>query len=278
MELDGKKKIISGVIAGVLVAGGVVSLNLSGILSQKDSPANYISESRNAVQWQLNSGEAEALEYQSYNTAITKLKEKAKTPSEKPKAVIMDIDETVLNNYGHTIDNMVKGTEGYTRENFTKWAKEEKATAVAGAVDFVKTAESLNVDVFYVSNRYPEDLDSTINNLRKVGLPYADKEHVLLKDKDSNKSGRVNQIKEKFEVVMFVGDNLNDFPSKFDKKSNADRKALVEANEDKFGTDYIIIPNATYGDWSSATFNYDYSKTDAQKIADRDKAITDLRK
>ena len=278
MNKPNSLKIVTGFLAGILVAGGFATLNFTGDMSQKAKENEFIIESRNAVQWQLNSGEAEALQYQAYNTAIEKLQAKVQKPSEKPKAVILDIDETVVNNYGSLIDTYSKSTDGYSKEEFTSWVKEEKATAIAGAKDFLNKAKENGVEVFYISNRYAEDVDATINNFKKLGLPYADADHIMVKQKASNKMDRVEKVKESHDVIMYVGDNLNDFPAGFDKKSNKERKAMVQAMEDKFGTDFIIIPNAVYGDWSGATFGYDYSKTPEQQIQDRDNALMELRK
>lgn len=56
-----------------------------------------------------------------------------------------------------------------------------------------------------------------------------------------------------------------------------ERKAIVEANKEKFGAEYIILPNSVYGDWDSATFNYDYKKTDEQKNKHRIDALNNYK-
>lgn len=263
------KRIISLSILVSLAVGGV-----AGYIAKPDAEAKFLDGSAGAIQWLVNSGESEALQHQAYNLATTMLKEKATIKTEKPNAVILDIDETVLNNFGSTIgDYLTK--EGYSKERFTAWCSEERATPIAGASEFLNTAKELGVEVFYISNRYSEDLEHTINNMKKLGLPNADADHILVKTESSNKADRVASVEEKYNVLMFVGDNLNDFPEGFDKKTNAERKEMVDSIEEKFGHDYIIIPNPAYGDWEGATFNYDYSKTDAQKIEDRNNALNE---
>ena len=269
-------------IASILFAGtvGAIALAANAYLNTKSIEKDvngYIIQNRGAVQWQLNSGEAEALEYQSYNLATSQLLQAVKMPSKKPKAVILDIDETVLSNYGNIIDTQIKTTDGYSKASFSKWAKQEKAKAIPGAVNFLKTSKNLGIETFYISDRFENaDLSSTIDNLKKLGMPYADKEHVLLKTTSSSKQARVNSISNKFDVVMYIGDNLDDFPKGFDHKSNIARKEMVKANEEDFGTKYIIIPNAAYGSWDGATFGYDYKKTSEQKIQDRNNALIAL--
>lgn len=262
-----KKNILALSIVGSLIFGGV-----AGYIAKPTDEIKFLDGNAGAIQWLINSGESEALQYQAYNVATESLKMKVNQETEKPKAVVLDIDETVFSNFGSTIEDYLTG-EGYSKERFTAWCSEERASLIAGAGEFLQTAEELGVEVFYITNRYPEDLDYTINNMKALGLPNADAEHVLIKTDSSKKADRIAIVEETHEIIMFVGDNLNDFPEGFDKKSNEERKALVGDVEDKFGTDYIIIPNPTYGDWEGATFNYDYSKTDAQKIQDRNEAL-----
>lgn len=263
------KKIISLSVLASLVIGG-----FAGYVAKPDVELKFLEGNAGAIQWLVNSGESEALQYQAYNMATESLKMKVNKETEKPKAVVLDIDETVLNNFGSVIGDYLTG-EGYSKERFTAWSSEERAIPVAGADEFLKTAKELGVEVFYISNRYSEDLEYTINNMNKLGLPNADAEHILVKTDSSNKAERIAKVEENYEIVMFVGDNLNDFPEGFDKKTNSERKDMVSTVEDKFGTDYIIIPNPAYGDWEGATFNYDYSKTDAQKIEDRNNALNE---
>jgi Predicted secreted acid phosphatase len=51
-----------------------------------------------AVVWYQTSAEVKALYVQGYNVARDNLATKLATQSEKPKAIILDIDETVLDN------------------------------------------------------------------------------------------------------------------------------------------------------------------------------------
>lgn len=263
-----KKGLVISLISGIMFIGGVAVGN------QSAPKTTFLEGNGGAIQWTINSGESKALQYQAYNMATEKLIQKVGVPSEKTKAVVLDIDETVLSNFGSTIDDYLTG-KGYSKERFTAWCSEERASLIAGADEFLKTAEDLGVEVFYITNRYPEDLEHTINNLKALGLPNADGEHILVKTDSSNKAERVAKVEENHEIIMFVGDNLGDFPEGFEKKSNEVRSEMVDSVEDKFGTDYIVIPNPTYGDWESATFGYDFSKTDEQKIQDRNQALSE---
>lgn len=266
-----KSSLAIGLIVGVVATSAVDMTVL-----KKDEP-KYAEGAAQAIDWQLNSGEALAAQYQAYHNATKTLEEKSKVKSEKKKAVILDIDETVLNNYGSLADDYKHG-EVYTKEKFSKWVAEEECTIIKGADKFLNTANELGIDVYYISNRYTNDLDATIKNMKKLGLPFADKEHIFLRDKEGNKLDRVDKVRKDHDVVMFVGDNLGDFPADFDKKLNDERQDKVNQMQDKFGTDYIIIPNPSYGDFEYATFGYDFSKTDKQKTDMRNNAIDKLAK
>ncbi|AGF55422.1 5'-nucleotidase (lipoprotein e(P4) family) [Clostridium saccharoperbutylacetonicum] len=254
-----------------------LGLGICGMLMGQGVPAaetaKYMDGTASALQYQYVSGEVEALQYQTYNMATEKIKDIAKNYKKtKPMAVVLDLDETVLNNYGSEIGDFLDG-KPYRSDRWHAWVLKEKATVIPGADKFLDTANTLGMQVYYISNRSVTEQDATINNLKKLGLPHADKAHVLVKTDSSSKQARVDAVAKDNNIVMYVGDNLGDFPADFYNKLNDARKDIVEKNIDKFGTEYIILPNATYGDWDNATFGYNFKKTDAEKIQDRINAL-----
>ena len=267
-----KKKIVSLVVLAGLFGGA------AGYLSVPVHEEKYIDGTVSALQWQLNSGEVMALQYQAYNTAERQLEDMVKNyKGDKPLGVVLDLDETVINNYGNAINDIVTRT-GYTKEKFNEWALKEEATIIPGADEFLFKAADLGVEIFYITNRYPNEVEATINNLKKLGLPSADEAHIMVRGESSNKAERVAKVSETHDILMFVGDNLGDFPSDFSKKLNNERQGIVIENEEKFGTQYIILPNASYGDWDTATYGYKFDKTEAEKIEDRLNAIKNYNK
>lgn len=263
-----KKRKIASLLVGVSIFGMLV-----GTKVQAAEQVKYLDGTASALQYQYVSGEVEALQYQTYNLAAEKIKSIAKSYKEtKSMAVVLDLDETVLNNYGSEIGDYIEG-KPYAQDRWTAWVLKEKGTIIPGADTFLNTVKSLGIQIYYISNRSAAEQDATIDNLIKLGLPNADKEHVLVKTDSSSKQARVDAVAKTNNIIMYVGDNLGDFPSDFYKKLNDERKEIVEKNKDKFGTQYIILPNAVYGDWDNATFSYDYTKTDAQKIQDRIDAL-----
>ncbi|MEG0908745.1 MAG: 5'-nucleotidase, lipoprotein e(P4) family [Bacilli bacterium] len=257
-----------------LVLSFVVTLLLVGCGNTKDATSNkgldknlYTSNIL-ALNWEQQSGEFNARGYQAYNIATDNLVQRIKEPTTKPLAVVLDIDETVLDN-SPSVGEDTLSNRAYSKENFTKWANRAECKLISGADKFLNKAKAFDVEVFYVTNRYKEDVDATIQNMQKLNLPYADYEHIIYKDQESSKGARWDAISNKYEIVMFCGDNLNDFNIVFEKKNNEERKQLVKEMKDEFGKKYIILPNAIYGDWEGALYGYDYSKTEKQKFKDR---------
>lgn len=144
------------------------------------------------------------------------------------------------------------------------------AAAIDGAKDFTDYAKSKGFEVFYVSNRSEEkELDATIKNMQKLVFVNSDNDHILLKTDTSSKDGRWNKIKDNYNLAIYCGDNLGDFPDGYDNKSNEQRREIVDKEAQFFGTKYIVLPNPTYGDFENAVYGYDFKKSPEQKLEDR---------
>jgi len=212
-----------------------------------------------AVLWYQRSAEMMACSYQAFNIAKTALITNAKSDaSSLPKAVILDIDETLLDNSAFMAELSVQGKD-FSPEMWAEWSEMEKATALPGAVDFIKFALDNKIEVFYVSNRMTGELQWTLKNMAELGFPEVDKENFYLKSTTSDKKMRRDSIMTNYSVVLYVGDNLCDFSNEFDDRSKNFGKDAVNANIGMFGTKYIIIPNPTYGTWEKPL--YDKSET-----------------
>lgn len=230
-----------------------------------------------AVVWQQNSGEINALRYQAYNSAMNYVDKLVKEKTTKPYAVTLDIDETIIDNSPHA-GYEIKHNDPYSSENFTKWIQKADAKAIPGAKEFTDYAKSKGIEVFYVSNRKEDiHLDSTIKNMKKLGFVNSDKEHILLKTNDSDKAPRWNKIEEKYNLAMYCGDNLGDFPNGYYNKSNEERNKIVKEQRKYFGSKYIILPNSVYGDFENALYGYNSNKTPAEKLQDRLNSITSFK-
>jgi len=233
-----------------------------------------------ATLWMQKAAEYRALAYQAFNLARWQLdadlagknkKEIPKAERKKPRAVMVDIDETMLDNSPAQAYN-IKNRLPFDLKGWYAWGEFRKAKAVPGAVDFAKYALAKKVKVFFVSNRDDVQKQATMDNLKNVGFPDITADSVLLRAAESSKEGRRQTIMQKYRIVFFVGDNLDDHSQVFERKSVADRFAEVDKARDLFGKRYIMLPNAMYGTWENAI--YDYGRlTDAQKAEKRAAAL-----
>jgi 5'-nucleotidase (lipoprotein e(P4) family) len=146
-----------------------------------------------------------------------------------------------------------------------------KAKPIQGAVEFLNYANSRGVRIFFVSNRDEVQKQATIDNLKNAGFANVSAENVLLRNKDSSKEPRRQQILAKYRIVFSMGDNLDDHSVVFENRSVADRFAEVEKAKDLFGKKYILLPNAMYGTWENIL--YDKGMTDAQKAQRREELL-----
>lgn len=207
--------------------------------------------SEQSVLWQQNAGEYRALCYQAFSLARLRLDEQLKenTSKDKKLAIITDIDETVMDNSPYSAE-MILDNFQYTSESWKKWVDQEDAQAVPGATDFLNYAKSKGVEIFYVSNRKTDEVEATLVNMKKINFPFADKEHCLFKSSTSDKQPRFEEVAKTHTILLFMGDNLSDFSTKF-KTSTEDRNSLVKEMKDDFGKKFIVLPNPMYGDWES---------------------------
>lgn len=214
--------------------------------------------------WQQNAGEFRALCYQAYSIAQNNI-DKMTTPiSDKPYAIITDVDETFLDNSPYAVTQALKGNE-FDYATWLEWTSKGEAIAYPGSLDFFTYAASKNVTIFYVTNRNEKDKAGTLKNLQQLHFPFADDQHLLVLTTTSNKEERRKEILKKYNVIMYLGDNLTDFSDVFYKKSQTDRNHNVDSLSREFGTKFIVLPNSGYGDWESALPGYNYKLSPTQK-------------
>ncbi len=217
-----------------------------------------------ATAYQQHAAEYRALCFQAYNIAHEKVDEIIKTTTSLPKAIITDIDETVLNNSPYEAHQTLQGKD-YESASWTEWTAMAKADTMPGAYSFLKYASAKGIEIFYVTNRDESERGVTLKNLQKFNFPNADNEHIFLRESISSKEPRRKNIESTHSVVMLLGDNLPDFSFLFDVKNSGERLQNVNAVSSAFGNKFIVLPNVTYGDWESSSYNFNYSLTPSQK-------------
>jgi 5'-nucleotidase (lipoprotein e(P4) family) len=189
----------------------------------------------------------------------------------KPRAVIVDLDETILDNSRYE-GMLLKNRVNYNQKDWTDWCNRAEATAVPGAVEFLRYAASRGVAVFYITNRNDSQKQGTATNLKKLGFPNANDQTLLVQTdlKDSTKEPRRQAVGSKFRVVLLMGDDLNDFSDVFEKSQTVEgRVAAADRYKEEFGKRFIMLPNAMYGNWESAIYGYNFKLTEAEKAEKR---------
>jgi 5'-nucleotidase (lipoprotein e(P4) family) len=232
-----------------------------------------------AILWTQTSGEKAALSYQAFTLARMMLDGdlRMNRRSRMRRAVVVDVDETILDNSRH------QAMLALTRQNFeskswTEWCNRAEATALPGAVEFLRYANSRGVRVFYITNRKEVEKEGTAKNLKKLGFPDVNDETLLVRtDKESSaKESRRLAVSARHRIVLLMGDNLNDFADIFEKSKTVEgRMEAVERTRNQFGTRFIVLPNPMYGDWESAIYGYNNKLTEEEKAAKRKAALKD---
>ena len=243
------------------------------------APKTPADDNLNAVAWSQTAIEHDLIYLQTYRDAQARLmaaladkqwdalpKDDRVTPVKDLKpAVVLDIDETVLDNSPYQA-RLIKSGGEYNEADWAAWCNEQRARALPGVVEFTQFAAKHGIAVIYISNR-AKDLDqATLANLRKAGLPVSGPESFLglgtfVEDCEqigTEKGCRRQLISHKYRVLMQFGDQIGDFVTVLANNAEGRQKAM-KPYMDWIGTRWFVLPNPTYGAWEPALFNNDYT-------------------
>jgi len=225
-----------------------------------------------ATLYHQTAAEYRALCYQAFNVARYQLDLSSRMlGGMKKHVIVVDIDETMLDNSPYEAQLILDST--HYPEGWEDWMNAASAKAVPGALEFLQYAESKGYEVYYITNRREKYRTQTLNNLKELGFPNADDDHLFLRTDSSSKKERRERVSEKNLIVMLIGDNLNDFSEVFENKSVQERFEITDSMKNKFGKSFIVLPNPMYGEWEGALYEYDYSQTETAKDELRKKAL-----
>lgn len=183
-----------------------------------------------------------------------------------PPAIIVDVDETILDNSAYQARLVLEGRE-YDTGSWADWVDQARATPVPGAVEFLAGAAGRGVTVFYITNREHGQAEATLANLAAVGFPVETDVPVHLGlgmdiegcvDQGQNKVCRRQWVAQRYRVLMQFGDQLSDFIDIGDN-SAASRARAMDAAGDFIGERWFMLPNPSYGYWESSLFGEDWS-------------------
>jgi 5'-nucleotidase (lipoprotein e(P4) family) len=172
-----------------------------------------------------------------------------------PPAVIIDLDETAIDNPAYEAGLVVTGAD-FDPKTWDNWTRAEQAKAIPGAVEFTKYADSKGVKVFYISNRTADQKETTKHNLQALGFPMGGNVDTFLMQKDrpewasGAKRARIAYVAKDYRVLLLFGDQFGDFSDKYNG-SVAERDKAFEALKAHFGDDWMVLANPAYGSWES---------------------------
>lgn len=197
----------------------------------------------------------EALEHQFWTAAL----EQTGDYQELPPAIVVDVDETFLDNSPFQV-RMIHEGEEFDPAAWAAWVEEASARPIPGALEFARAAERHGVEVFYVTNRDHAQEAATRRNLAAVGFPLGPtgQDRVLMRGErrewTSDKASRRAAIARRYRILLIVGDDLNDFISA--RLSPGERDSLAARYDDRWGRQWIMIPNPLYGSWEDALYGF----------------------
>ncbi len=235
-----------------------LALTLAALSATAQAPANSKTyENVDAVLWTQTSAEYQASTRQVYVAARAALDRALATPrwvaaleanyigaQPLPPAVILDLDETVLDNSAYRAQ-LAKAGQRFTEETWKKWVMESRAGLVPGAREFLLYARMRGVTIYYITNREcsGDASDPTRKNIQALGVPGA----LICRTGTSDKSPRRSEVAGMYRVLLLIGDDLNDFVTA--ATTPEARQKQMEQYGALFGDRWFILPNAMYGSW-----------------------------
>ncbi|MBN9486707.1 MAG: 5-nucleotide phosphatase [Alphaproteobacteria bacterium] len=181
-----------------------------------------------------------------------------------PPAIILDVDETVLDNSPYEVW-MMKANQTFSTKTWNQFCAAQISKAIPGAVEFTKYADSKGVKVFYISNRGVETKKDTRENMEKLGFPMGGNVDTFMMQNEkpdwgSQKGTRRTVIAKDYRILLNFGDNLGDFDDRY-RSSEAERLKVFEEDKAHWGRDWLVIANPTYGSFDTAPFGHDFKKS-----------------
>jgi len=254
------------------------------------APAGPVAnDNLNAVAWMQTSVEFRLLAGQVYRSALVQLDKAIKTPgwdalptedranaaAGLPPAIIVDVDETVLDNTPYQARN-VRDDKGFDDASWNDWVQSRAAIPVPGALEFARAAAARGVTIFYISNRTADQGAATVDNLRKAGFPIKDDSQFLglgtivdgCESEGSEKACRRQLVGRSHRVLMQFGDQLGDFVA-IVANTPAGRDQAVRPYLAWVGERWFVLPNPSYGSWEPALFDNAWSKPAPERRADK---------
>jgi 5'-nucleotidase (lipoprotein e(P4) family) len=218
------------------------SLSVETDIDKKIDSANTETKLPNDIRWITNSDEYKILCEQTYKNAWDNLSDILKNETSQ-SAIIMDLDETILDNSDYQV-GLTEKNESYKPESWFVWVNQEEAKLVPGAKAFIDSVRTTKTKLIFLSNRMAKNELPTINNMKQLSIHEEDDIFLLRIDKPDKKhirraevvngTGRIKDIGP-MNVLAYFGDARHDFPDPDDYYV--------------FGKNMFMFPNPMYGKW-----------------------------
>jgi len=249
----------------------LLSAGCSAPLNEPLVSINRATDDRlDAILWQTTSAEYQILAKSIYASAAahleraltdrqwTALPAQSRDSQTLPPAIIMDIDETVLDT-GSFQSHLVKNGARFSTPLWRDWLNQNHPPAVPGALEFISLAQSRGVSVFFVTNRDYATEPVTRVQLASVGIALPANFDTVLSanerpDWGVDKDSRRQFIAQSYRVLMVFGDDLGDFISEYRTAPHA--RVLEAKKYNNWGTKWFMLPNPMYGSWETSLYNF----------------------
>jgi 5'-nucleotidase (lipoprotein e(P4) family) len=221
-----------------------------------------------AVAWKQTAAEYDALYIQGFNVARMHV-DRAIRDGRKRLAVISDVDDTVLDTRDYWREAISSQSQLFDDGLWDAWVAKNRVKATPGALEFLNYCRDSKVEVFYITNRDQGEktVELALGNLNAAGLPFADAKHLAVITESSDKEPRQRAIAGSHDVVVFLGDNLNDFRRHYYVTDVENRRKRLALDRAEFGRRFILFPNPTDGHWIRAIFGESEPKPTPENLA-----------
>ena len=204
------------------------------------------------IKYVRDSEEYAALARQVYRLATDAVRREATGVPGGRWAVVLDIDETALDNSTYELERVSYGLP-FESTSWNAWVARRQAGAVPGVVAFIAAVRQAGGRVAWISDRDTVTVDATRANLQTANL-WKDGDLLCLQDTPQRtKSARRAEVisgsgtcawDSPTRIVAYVGDQMGDFP-------RTGESIPAAGNDASFGRTWFLLPNPMYGQWTT---------------------------
>jgi len=231
-----------------------ICFGLATLYALASATPTWADDPSNELKWMRDSVEYWTLTRQNYRVALHAVVAQSATLDKRtPWTVVLDIDETVLDNSTYQLERKAYGDD-FNWASWNGWCERRVAKPIPGATEFIESIRKMGAQIAFISNRHDVTRQATIDNLNMYGL-WNKKDVLCLKtdDKAYDKVARRTELRKgegactlggrPVTILAYLGDTIHDFPEEGEEVIKGDR-------DSQFGTRYVVFPNPMYGSWS----------------------------